>query len=102
MMRTMLLTTIAGSLPKPAWLAEPERLWAPWRLPPERLAEGQRDAVLAALKEQEATIFHAQERRFRYYRESKEWIRRNVFLLLGRRARRLPPQADLPPQLALF
>src|SRR5437016_10070583 len=54
MMRTMLLTTIAGSLPKPAWLAEPERLWAPWRLPPERLAEGQRDAVLAALKEQES------------------------------------------------
>jgi 5-methyltetrahydropteroyltriglutamate--homocysteine methyltransferase len=50
----MLLTTIAGSLPKPAWLAEPERLWAPWRLPPETLAEGQRDAVLAVLKEQEA------------------------------------------------
>src|SRR5437016_1735084 len=54
MMRTMLLTTIAGSLPKPVWLAEPERLWAPWRLPAETLAEGQRDAVLAALKEQEA------------------------------------------------
>jgi 5-methyltetrahydropteroyltriglutamate--homocysteine methyltransferase len=50
----MLLTTIAGSLPKPAWLAEPERLWAPWRLPPATLAEGQRDAVLAVLKEQEA------------------------------------------------
>jgi 5-methyltetrahydropteroyltriglutamate--homocysteine methyltransferase len=50
----MLLTTIAGSLPKPAWLAEPERLWAPWRLPPELLADGQRDAVLAALKDQEA------------------------------------------------
>jgi 5-methyltetrahydropteroyltriglutamate--homocysteine methyltransferase len=50
----MLLTTIAGSLPKPAWLAEPERLWAPWRLPRETLAEGQRDAVLAALKDQEA------------------------------------------------
>src|ERR671936_78262 len=50
----MLETTIAGSLPKPAWLAEPERLWAPWRLPPERLADGQRDAVLVALKEQEA------------------------------------------------
>jgi 5-methyltetrahydropteroyltriglutamate--homocysteine methyltransferase len=50
----MLLTTIAGSLPKPAWLADPERLWAPWRLPPEALAEGQRDAVLIALKEQEA------------------------------------------------
>jgi len=50
----VLLTTIAGSLPKPAWLAEPERLWAPWRLPPETLAAGQRDAVLIALKEQEA------------------------------------------------
>src|ERR1700730_5757433 len=25
-------TTIAGSLPKPAWLAEPNKLWAPWRL----------------------------------------------------------------------
>jgi methionine synthase II (cobalamin-independent) len=25
-------TTVAGSLPKPAWLAEPNRLWAPWRL----------------------------------------------------------------------
>ena len=25
-------TTIAGSLPKPAWLAEPEKLWAPWKL----------------------------------------------------------------------
>ena len=50
----MLLTTIAGSLPKPAWLAEPERLWAPWRLPPDTLAAGQRDAVLIALKEQEA------------------------------------------------
>jgi 5-methyltetrahydropteroyltriglutamate--homocysteine methyltransferase len=50
----MLVTTIVGSLPKPRWLAEPERLWAPWRLGPEHLAEGQRDAVLVALKEQEA------------------------------------------------
>ena len=50
----MLLTTIAGSLPKPAWLAKPEMLWAPWLLPPELLADGQRDAVLAALKEQES------------------------------------------------
>ena len=49
----MLLTTIAGSLPKPAWLAAPEMLWAPWRLPPDQLADGQRDAVLIALKEQE-------------------------------------------------
>jgi 5-methyltetrahydropteroyltriglutamate--homocysteine methyltransferase len=50
----MLFTTIAGSLPKPAWLAAPEMLWAPWRLPAEDLADGQCDAVLVALKEQEA------------------------------------------------
>jgi 5-methyltetrahydropteroyltriglutamate--homocysteine methyltransferase len=50
----MLRTTIAGSLPKPPWLARPESLWAPWLLPAETLAEGQRDAVLSALKDQEA------------------------------------------------
>lgn len=49
----MLLTTIAGSLPKPSWLAAPNRLWAPWQLPPETLEEGKRDAVLLALREQE-------------------------------------------------
>ncbi len=25
-------TTIAGSLPKPIWLAEPEKLWGEWKL----------------------------------------------------------------------
>ncbi len=49
----MLLTTIAGSLPKPSWLAKPKVLWAPWQLAGEALAEGKRDAVLLALKEQE-------------------------------------------------
>ena len=49
-----LSTTLAGSLPKPAWLAEPEVLWARWRLSGDALAEGQRDAVLASLKAQEA------------------------------------------------
>ena len=49
----VLRTSIAGSLPKPAWLAAPETLWAPWQLPPETLAEGQRDAVLLALRDQE-------------------------------------------------
>ena len=50
----MLLTTIAGSLPKPTWLAKPQALWAPWNLSGPALAEGKRDAVLAALAEQEA------------------------------------------------
>jgi 5-methyltetrahydropteroyltriglutamate--homocysteine methyltransferase len=46
-------TTIAGSLPKPAWLAEPGALWAPWKLDGEALAQGKRDAVRLALFEQE-------------------------------------------------
>jgi 5-methyltetrahydropteroyltriglutamate--homocysteine methyltransferase len=49
----MLDTTIAGSLPKPDWLAEPETLWADWRLEGEALERGKRDAVLIWLKEQE-------------------------------------------------
>ncbi len=47
-------TTIAGSLPKPSWLAEPEKLWAPWRLEGAALDEGKRDAALVWLGEQEA------------------------------------------------
>jgi 5-methyltetrahydropteroyltriglutamate--homocysteine methyltransferase len=49
----MIATTIAGSLPKPAWLAEPEKLWAPWRLEGAALTEGQQDAALAWLKIQD-------------------------------------------------
>jgi 5-methyltetrahydropteroyltriglutamate--homocysteine methyltransferase len=50
----MIETTIAGSLPKPVWLAEPEKLWASWRLSGAALREGQRDAALAWIKRQEA------------------------------------------------
>jgi 5-methyltetrahydropteroyltriglutamate--homocysteine methyltransferase len=49
----MLETTIAGSLPKPAWLAKPRMLWAPWQVEGEALVEAKRDATLLALKEQE-------------------------------------------------
>ncbi len=52
-MNEVLHTTIAGSLPKPAWLAENQALWAPWKLEGDALAEGQRDAVRLALFEQE-------------------------------------------------
>jgi 5-methyltetrahydropteroyltriglutamate--homocysteine methyltransferase len=48
-----LATTIAGSLPKPEWLAEPRKLWAPWRLDGDALAEGKRDAVRLVLADQE-------------------------------------------------
>jgi len=46
-------TTIAGSLPKPPWLAAPNRLWAPWRLEGDELAAAKDDATLLALKLQE-------------------------------------------------
>ncbi len=48
-----LRTTIAGSLPKPSWLAEPNALWAPWRLDGAMLEEGKRDAVRLVVAEQE-------------------------------------------------
>src|SRR5271156_4537587 len=46
-------TTIAGSLPKPAWLAVPSKLWAPWRLKGDELEAAKDDATLLALKLQE-------------------------------------------------
>jgi 5-methyltetrahydropteroyltriglutamate--homocysteine methyltransferase len=49
----MFETTIAGSLPKPAWLAETHKLWPRWRLEGEALAQAKRDATLLWLKEQE-------------------------------------------------
>lgn len=49
----MIRTSIAGSLPKPAWLAEPEKLWAGWRLSDDVLFEGQSDAALNWIKFQE-------------------------------------------------
>jgi 5-methyltetrahydropteroyltriglutamate--homocysteine methyltransferase len=49
----MFETTIAGSLPKPSWLAEPNRLWAPWKLAGDELKTGKLDATLLAIKVQE-------------------------------------------------
>ncbi|MBV8108933.1 MAG: methionine synthase, partial [Hyphomicrobiales bacterium] len=49
----MLETTIAGSLPKPAWLATPNMLWAPWQPTGQALVDAKRDATVLALKEQE-------------------------------------------------
>ena len=50
---TLFPTTVAGSLPKPSWLAEPNKLWAPWRLAGDDLAAAKLDATLIAVKEQE-------------------------------------------------
>ncbi|MGA9016173.1 MAG: methionine synthase [Acetobacteraceae bacterium] len=49
----MFETSIAGSLPKPSWLAEPNILWPPWKLAGDELAAAKRDATLLAIKQQE-------------------------------------------------
>src|SRR6202040_3332287 len=49
----MLETTIAGSLPKPVWLAETEKLWPAWKLEGTALAAGKIDATVLAVKLQE-------------------------------------------------
>jgi 5-methyltetrahydropteroyltriglutamate--homocysteine methyltransferase len=46
-------TTIAGSLPKPEWLAEPNMLWAPWKSQGDELLRAKRDATMLAIKVQE-------------------------------------------------
>jgi 5-methyltetrahydropteroyltriglutamate--homocysteine methyltransferase len=49
----MFETTIAGSLPKPFWLAETGKLWPQWRAQGAELDQAKRDATLLALKAQE-------------------------------------------------
>ena len=49
----MFPTTIAGSLPKPSWLAETNKLWPQWKATGEALAGAKRDATLLWLKWQE-------------------------------------------------
>lgn len=51
--KLLLPTSIVGSLPKPAWLAPPEKLWSPWKLDGEQLLEGKKDALRIALHEQQ-------------------------------------------------
>jgi 5-methyltetrahydropteroyltriglutamate--homocysteine methyltransferase len=52
-MSPLLSATIAGSLPKPSWLAPPNQLWAPWLLEGAQLAEAKHDAVRLAVLDQE-------------------------------------------------
>jgi len=49
----MFETTIAGSLPKPSWLAETNKLWPQWKLQGKELADAKKDATLMWLKLQE-------------------------------------------------
>lgn len=51
-MTTLLPTSTAGSLPKPAWLATPEKLWSPWKIQGDELLEAKQDALKVTLHEQ--------------------------------------------------
>jgi 5-methyltetrahydropteroyltriglutamate--homocysteine methyltransferase len=49
----MFESTIAGSLPKPAWLAEPGKLWPRWHAQGAALQQAKLDATLLWIKAQE-------------------------------------------------
>ncbi|RYF43720.1 MAG: methionine synthase [Comamonadaceae bacterium] len=49
----MFETAIAGSLPKPAWLAETQKLWPQWKAQGEELRQAKADATLLWIKAQE-------------------------------------------------
>ena len=49
----MFPTTIAGSLPKPGWLAEEHKLWPQWREQGDALRQAKADATLLWIKAQE-------------------------------------------------
>jgi 5-methyltetrahydropteroyltriglutamate--homocysteine methyltransferase len=53
MKQKLLQTTVVGSLPKPSWLAQPSKLWAPWAVEGDELAEAKRDALRLAVRDQE-------------------------------------------------
>jgi 5-methyltetrahydropteroyltriglutamate--homocysteine methyltransferase len=46
-------TAIAGSLPKPSWLAETQKLWPQWKAEGDELARAKLDATLLWIKAQE-------------------------------------------------
>jgi 5-methyltetrahydropteroyltriglutamate--homocysteine methyltransferase len=94
-------TTIAGSLPKPAWLAQTERLWPEWQLEGAALDEAKRDATELAIAEQaragiEVVTDGEQSRRdfVHGFLESLEGIDFTKIVRKGIRADRY--QADLP------
>ena len=49
----MFPTSIAGSLPKPAWLAETRKLWPQWKAQGDELRQAKADATLLWIKAQE-------------------------------------------------
>jgi len=71
-------TTVAGSLPKPSWLAEPGKLWPQWKANGEALAEAKRDATLLWIKAQEDagidTVSDGEQSRQHFVHGFLEWV----------------------------
>ena len=66
----MLQTMLVGSLPRPTWLVPPNAMYVSWKLQDDALREGQDDAVLLALADQEEAglnIVTDGEQRRRHY-----------------------------------
>src|SRR6185436_10106742 len=55
---SMFATTIAGSLPKPGWLAETRKLWPRWRAEGEELRQAKEDAGLDIVTDGEQSRQH--------------------------------------------
>ena len=53
MKHTLFETAIAGSLPKPAWLSETQKLWPQWKAQGSELQQAKADATLLWIKAQE-------------------------------------------------
>ena len=87
--------TIAGSLPKPAWLAETEKLWPKWVPSGAALDQAKRDAALIWIKEQEdagiATVSDGEQFRTHFvhgFLETVEGIDWNLKTKMGIRNNR--------------
>jgi 5-methyltetrahydropteroyltriglutamate--homocysteine methyltransferase len=100
--------TIAGSLPKPGWLAETEKLWPKWKLDGAELDRAKRDAALIWIKLQEeagiATVSDGEQFRTHFvhgFLESVEGIDWNLKTKMGIRNNRYVvdvPTVTAPPR----
>jgi 5-methyltetrahydropteroyltriglutamate--homocysteine methyltransferase len=90
--RRRVRATIVGSLPKPAWLAAPGELTAPWRLEGSILDEGKEDAVRLWVAAQERagldTITDGEQRRRHYIWGFFQGLEGIDTVNLGKRAQR--------------
>jgi 5-methyltetrahydropteroyltriglutamate--homocysteine methyltransferase len=85
-MKKLLPTSTVGSLPKPAWLATPEKLWSPWKLEGNQLLEAKQDALRVSFHEQQLAgidiISDGEQTRQHFVTTFIETVMMRVFLLL--------------------